>query len=621
MSSIKAIDIIKKRQELWNKEFNIDKDKDFINSIAEYLISDKGEDLRKEIHSNPEYLVEMCFVIVNKEQDTIPFFINSVQWELVNKLNEAKKDFDNGKRLQLNFLVLKGRQQGLTSIITAYQLACSITQRNFAGFTLADEKDNTEAIFTDKAKFPYDALPEQLRPREKFNNRRELHFENINSRWRVATAGSKNVGRSKTLNFFHGSESAFWGNLKKILTGLKPALTKNSIKILESTANGINEFCELWEEDNNWECLFYEWWKTPEYFENFESDYKEERFKSRVLESTENTDAATERWAYYRCKWLLENIHLQWNQLYWYYNQWKDFRGDIKQEYPCSADEAFIASGLCIFDKEKIVLRKTVLKNKYEKNPYKLGYFTFEWDNAATKNKIIDKSIKFTEDQNGFIRLYEDVKPGYPYVVGGDTKGEGSDFFTSTVINNVTGNRCLTLHGYIESDQYAHQMYCIGTYFNIALIAIESNFNTYPLEELKRLGYHHQYIRKKYDSISGEYQRKYGFKTDGNTRPLIIDREIVIIRDNIDCINDIGFLNECLTFINKEGRPDAESGKHDDIIFSDMIAEEARVQQVKSIKMDKDTSFLDKLPPDLVQDLLDDPKAMAAYIAKNNIVQ
>ena len=507
-----------------------------------------------------------------------------------------------------------------TSIITAYQLACSITQRNFSGFTLADEKDNTEAIFTDKAKFPYDTLPEKLKPTEKYNNRRELHFEKLNSRWRVSTAGSKNAGRSKTLNFFHGSECGFWPSLKSILTGLKPALTKNSIKILESTANGINDFCELWEEDNNWECLFYEWWKTPEYFEKFESEYKEETFKASVLGSIENTDAQTERWVYYRCKWLLENMGLEWDQLYWYYNQWKDFRGDIKQEYPCSADEAFIASGLCVFDKEKIILRKAVLKKKYDETPYKLGYFTFEWENAETKNKIIDKSIKFTESANGYIRLYEDVKAGYPYVVGGDTKGEGSDFFTSTVINNITGNRCLTLHGYIESDQYAHQMYCIGTYFNTALIAIESNFNTYPLEELKRLGYHHQYIRKKYDSISGEYQRKYGFKTDGNTRPLIIDREIVLIRDNVEQFNDIGFLNECLTFINKEGRPDAESGKHDDIIFSDMIAEEARVQQIKYIKIDKDLSFLDKLPEDLKQDLTNDPRAMAAYLKKNGII-
>ncbi|HEY5563861.1 MAG TPA: hypothetical protein VIK72_19265 [Clostridiaceae bacterium] len=601
---------------MWSRYKDIDKDNMFVAAIAEYIVGGNGADLRVEIKTNPEFLIEMCFVIVNKKQETVPFFINMVQVKFLDILNVAKDDFNNGKRLYLNFLILKGRQQGFTSIITAYQLACSITQRNFSGFTLADEKDNTEAIFSDKAKFPYDTLPIQLKPTEKYNNRRELHFEKLNSRWRVSTAGSKNAGRSKTLNFFHGSECGFWLNLKSILTGLKPALTKNSIKVLESTANGINEFFELWEENNNWECLFFEWWDTPEYVENFESDITEANFKSNITNAEENTDVENEKWAYYRCKWLLDNVKLNFNQLYWYFNQWKDFKGDMKQEYPCSADEAFIASGLCIFDKEKIVLRKMVLKSKYAEKPYKVGSFVFEWDDAITKNKIKDKTIKFVESSNGYIKLYEECIAGYPYVLGGDTKGEGSDYFTGTVINNITGNRCLTLHAYMESDTYAHQCYCIGQYYNHALISIESNFNTFPIEELKRLGYHKQYIRKRYDSISGEYQRKYGFKTDGNTRPLIIDREVVLIRDNIDSFNDIDFLNECLTFINKEGRPDAESGKHDDILFSDMIAEEARAQQIKYITRTKDLSFLDKLPEDLKADLLADPKAMEDYLAR-----
>jgi hypothetical protein len=39
-------------------------------------------------------------------------------------------------------------------------------------------------------------------------------------------------------------------------------------------------------------------------------------------------------------------------------------------------------------------------------------------------------------------------------------------------------------------------------------------------------------------------------------------------------------LDECLTFVkDKNGRPDAESGKHDDILMSDMIANASRSQQ------------------------------------------
>ena len=120
----------------------------------------------------------------------------------------------------------------------------------------------------------------------------------------------------------------------------------------------------------------------------------------------------------------------------------------------------------------------------------------------------------------------------------------------------------------------------MGRYYNDALIGIEMNFNTAPIEELQRLKYPRQYVRRKYDDFKKSIEDKYGWKTDGNTRPLIIDKEIDLIENNIELFNDIDMLNECLTFIyDKDGRPDAMSGKHDDILISDMIANEIRQQQ------------------------------------------
>ena len=129
-----------------------------------------------------------------------------------------------------------------TSFITAYQLACTITHKNFSGFTIADCNDNTHSIFEDKAKFPYGNLPDVLKPSEKYNNRKEMQFDKINSKWRIATA-SKDIGRSKTINFLHGSEAAFWDVLiSDVQSAIGEALTKDSIQIYESTANGYNEF-------------------------------------------------------------------------------------------------------------------------------------------------------------------------------------------------------------------------------------------------------------------------------------------------------------------------------------------------------------------------------------------
>jgi len=579
-----AKSIIKTRREHWEQTHDITWDGEFVESIGDYFLEDDAEQLRQEIKTNPEHLIEMCMIVVDKDRKTVPFFLNEVQRSFIDDLNNAIFDYKAGTRLSIKFLVLKGRQQGFTSVITAYQLACSITRRNFAGYTLANDTENTEAIFTDKAKFPYDQLPETLKPVEKYNNRRELLFDRLNSVWRVATAGKKSVGRSKTLNFFHGSEAGFWDNIIDMMASLGQALTKDSIQILETTANGYNQYKDLWDEDNEWECKFYEWWRTSEYRLNFESEVAEREFRRNVTKIKKpkkgSYDDSTREWIYYRCQWLVNEIGLDWNQAYWYYKKWVDLKGVIKQEYPCMAEEAFLASGRCVFDKEAIILRIAYLKQLYKERPYKVGRFSFEWNDPETKDMIMDDTITWVDDPNGVIRLYEEPEEDFPYVIGGDTKGEGKDYFSGTAINNITGNRCATVHMQVTNSRpYTWQMYCLGRYYNDALIGIEMNFNTGPIEELERLKYTRQYKREVYDSIRKKKLARHGWKTDGNTRPLIIDKEIALVEDHIDLFNDIPTLEEMLSFIYDENnRPDAENGKHDDMLFSDMIGSEIRSQ-------------------------------------------
>lgn len=75
-------------------------------------------------------------------------------------------------------------------------------------------------------------------------------------------------------------------------------------------------------------------------------------------------------------------------------------------------------------------------------------------------------------------------------------------------------------------------------------------------------------------------QQKYGWKTDRNTRPMLISTEQAMIRDHIELFVDITMILECLSFVYDENmRPDAMPGKHDDLLFSDMIAEATRWQQ------------------------------------------
>lgn len=563
---------IMRRKVLWWNTHSIEEDQTLRELLAQEIIS--NEDLRREVISHPEKLIELQFTIVDKKKQVVPFFLNEVQLDFAKKINEAREKFEAGSVTRIMFLILKGRQQGFTSFITAYQLAYAITNKNFEGFTLADVLPNAQAIFENKAKFPFSNLPEVLKPTEKFNNKKELRFSNINSSWEVAVA-SNNVGRSRTINFFHGSEAAFWqAPMSNVYAALQPALTKDCIIIYESTANGFNDFKDMWDSGVYINC-FYEWWRTEEYRTFFESKEQEAHFRD-VLENGND-------WIAERLRWLRDKA-LDDEQMYWYYQEYltNPDKEKIKQEYPCTPEESFLMSGRPVFDLQKIVDRIDYLRSKQQREPYREGYFTFRWNNPDAEDYIDDESIKFVESkQKNWIRIYREPKLKRPYVLGGDTKGEGSDWFAGTALDNTNGERVATLHmNVMTSKPYTYQMYCLGRYYDDALIAIEANFNTAPIEELQRLKYPKQYVRRKFDNFTKKLTSSYGWRTDGNTRPVIIDNYADLILNGISKIYDIPTLQEALTFVyDDKGRPDAIVGKHDDLLFSDMIANQAAEQQ------------------------------------------
>lgn len=553
--------IIKRRREKWEELHSIDFDKKLREAISEELLKNKA--LREEIKKYPEKLIEMVFVVVDKNQQTMPFFLNEVQKDFINTLNQAKEEFSKGIRTDISLLVLKGRQQGFTTLITAYQLACSILNKNFQGFTLADKSDNSEAIFQNKAKFPYAQLPEDLQPTEKFNNRRQLLFSKINSSWAVDTA-TKDVGRSRTVNFFHGSECAFWKDgIASIQAALGEAFTKNCIKIYESTANGYNDYQKMWDSGVHINC-FYEWWHTKEYRINFPSEDIKQEFIDNINRKND--------WIYERLRWLRDDKNLELEQLYWYYKKYEAYidKRLIKQEYPCSAREAFLLSGINVFDTEQLLARLQRVPK-----PLMVGYFKYDYDGMSISN------IKWVNDRNGYIKIYQ--VPNSPmitkYCIGGDTAGDGSDYFTGHVLDARTGVQVAALRQQFDPDQYVKQMYCLGMYYKYALIGIEANFDSFPIKELQRLGYDNQYVREAVDTYTGKTEKRFGFRTTSLTRPTIISRLVEIVRDDVDSINDKETLEELLTIIrNEKGRIEAPEGGHDDEMMGLAIAHEIRSQ-------------------------------------------
>lgn len=241
--------------------------------------------------------------------------------------------------------------------------------------------------------------------------------------------------------------------------------------------------------------------------------------------------------------------------------------------------------GKTVFDAKAITKRLDVLPK-----PLKTGYFNYDYDG----NKITN--IRWVSDKNGYINIYE--IPNSPniakYCIGGDTAGDGSDYFTGHVLNAKTGKQVAVLKHQFDADLYTKQMYCLGKYYSTpnryggrdeALIGIEANFDSFPIRELTRLGYNNQYVREKIDEYTGKTEKRFGFKTTSITRPTIISSLIEIVREHVELLNDKDTLEELLTIIrNEKGRIEAPEGGHDDQMMGLAIAYEIRSQVVFDIE-------------------------------------
>lgn len=208
------------------------------------------------------------------------------------------------------------------------------------------------------------------------------------------------------------------------------------------------------------------------------------------------------------------------------------------------------------------------------KKPIKKGFFSYTYENE----QIID--YKWIDDENGFIEIYEDVIKRHPYVLGGDTAGDGSDYFTGHVVDNITGKQVAKLKKQFDEVEYTRQMYCLGKYYNTALIGIEANFSTFPIVELDRLKYPKQYVREKVDEYTGKLEKRFGFKTTTISRPLILAMLQKIVLEEVNKINDKDTLEEMLIFVrNEKGKPEAQEGGHDDLVMGLAITYYIREQQ------------------------------------------
>ena len=503
--------------------------------------------------------IENCLKIKTKSGTVVPFRLNDAQRKLY---AVAKRQQDAGKPVRL--IILKARQLGFSTLTEGLIFHACATRRNVNALIVAHREDATANLFR-MSKLFYDELPAPVKPMLRASNAQELVFENpsklrserearpgLRARIRCATAGGRGIGRSDTLQCVHLSEYAFWPDgadgKASTLAGILQAVPSlpGTMVVIESTANGFEDFKERWDAavagENDFEPVFFAWFENPDY-------------SMPVVPGTEWTPEERDLKAAYR----LTDEQLQWRR-WCIANNCGGSLDMFRQEYPSSPGEAFLHSGTGVFDNEQIVLRLERLPG-----PAGRGEFTDgEW----------------SESETGAITLYELPEEGVPYVLGGDTAGEGSDYFTAIVIDNVSGRIVAKLRQKYSEPEYVRQIYALGRFYNDALVAIETNFSTYPVMKLQEMEYPNQYSREREDTYTRQMRKSYGFRTDRQSRPRAIANLVEVFSSHPAWFTDRELLEEMLTFCyNEDHRPEALAGKHDDLVMGAAITYAVRHQQ------------------------------------------
>ena len=519
---------------------------------------------------NPKEYCENYLFIRDKKQRLVQLRFKPAQENLYRII---KEEHQAGRPVRL--IVLKGRQEGISTVTEGLMFQDSATRPLVNTLIVAHRDDSTAALFNMNKLF-YDYLPRQLQPMRKNSNAKELVFENptrdedekrrrpgLRSRIRCITAGGKGAGRSLTQNNVHLSEFAFWpGDKMETFLGIMQSVPDDTstMVIIESTANGFNEFKTLWDGavagENGWRPVFLPWYMEPEYRKPVEP--------GTVWTSEERKLQA---------RYGLDEEQLSWRRWCIKTNCGGDERL-FRQEYPNTPDEAFLLSGDPFFDNDVIMARRLAAKT-----PLRVGLFVHdepEIEGGAPKNWRFADGDK----DKGFIRMYEEPVPGRPYVIGGDTAGEGSDCFTAHVIDNTDGHQVAELQHPLSEILYARQIFCLGHYYNDALIGVEVNFSTYPERKLEEWHYPKLYQRERFDTFANTMVKSFGWVTSPKTRPAILAALHTVMDEAPELVVSFETLGEMLTFVHgKNRRPEAAEGEHDDLVMAAAIAHAIRGQQ------------------------------------------
>lgn len=380
----------------------------------------------------------------------------------------------------------------------------------------------------------------------KFRTFSETHWEiaDTGSTIKLMVAGSSEAaaskkGRAGTIHRLHLTETAFYEHADTTLNALLecvPSRSTGSEIVNESTPNGaagyFYEQCKAAEQGRSaYKFHFYPWYAHGEY-------------RTPLPPGESLPPAVGEEQAELEAK--LRNLGVTDEQLLWYRHKAIEKGQNVEQEYPNDPETCFLVSGRPFFDQ-----RVT----------------------AQLVRGVIDP---IESRKGGRIRIYAKPVPGRDYVGALDcSEGIGGDPSGAVFYDRESGEHVASIDGQFQPHDAGDVSVALCREYNDALLVVERNNHGHAvLMAVKNLGY-----RRVYKHLDD----KRGWPTTAITRPIMLDGLEEAHRKGHFKTHDKALLTQMRKFmINNNGKPEAATGAHDDLVISAAIG--WAVRQRKSIR-------------------------------------
>jgi len=247
------------------------------------------------------------------------------------------------------FVILKGRQLGITTISLALDLYWHFVNPGLQGTLTTDTEENRDMFRSTLAMY-LEGLPKEYKIPAVAHNRNQLQLKN-RSRLFYQVAGLRakgSLGRGKAITYLHGTETSSWGDEEGLASLLASLAETNPLRLymFESTARGFNMFHDMYvtaKRARTQRAIFCGWWRNEYYSVDPNSEVYKVYWDGKLT-------GEEKEWV--RDIRKLYGVEINSRQIAWW--RWKMMEG-IKddalmyQEFPPTEDYAFVMTGSSFF--------------------------------------------------------------------------------------------------------------------------------------------------------------------------------------------------------------------------------------------------------------------------------